>query len=409
MDHGTRRIEYSAAVPPDWGFALGSVLRSESGEGRESAIDASDRRAVHTDAVLRGPKDEMVAPRTGIWHQCETGAADYATNGSCRHLPQATAVETGARTSDLSVPTQRNADRPSKPGLDERHHLYSVAARIHLSGRGHGLVQPIRLGVGSIGFVGDVILRGRTRLGSTARPARDLQYRPGSAVHQRGLHEPVEGAWDRHQHGRARSRHRQHLHRTSVANGEIRRGLSEGLPGRAGSAVESQKLFCFLQSRTTASSAGLPNAGDGSFSSEEAKTGDAGSRPARRSSPINGPGPKRFGRTDRIFTKKEKSSKKERKLRKGRPVETAASVEKKQTASLLFSHSRLDKTERKTCSVLSTVPTGPNLHSLYMELQGTNRNGVFRIYGAYGKYGNPRKNARITTLSTSPKTALAAG
>ncbi len=212
------------------------------------------------------------------------------------------------------------------------------------------------------------------------------------------------------QHGRPEIfNHRQHLHRTSVANGEIRRGLSEGLPGRAGSAVESQKLFCFLQSRTTASSAGLPNAGDGSFSSEEAKTGDAGSRPARRSSPINGPGPKRFGRTDRIFTKKEKSSKKERKLRKGRPVETAASVEKKQTASLLFSHSRLDKTERKTCSVLSTVPTGPNLHSLYMELQGTNRNGVFRIYGAYGKYGNPRKNARITTLSTSPKTALAAG
>src|SRR4029077_611977 len=101
-------------------------------------------------------------------------------------------------------------------------------------------------------------------------------------------------------HGWSRPSDRQHLHRTVVANGEIRRGLSEGLRGRVGRAIELETVFHLPQRRTSTSSLGLSNAGD---------------RPR---------GAMKFSAG---FTKKEKRSKKERKLRKGKLVETVAAVE----------------------------------------------------------------------------------
>src|SRR6266571_8269095 len=95
----------------DWGFAHGSVLRAGTGDSRESAIDALDRRAIYTDAVLRGPEDELVARRTRICGQPQTGASADAADGAGGDLPEATAVHAGARAPHLSIPAARRENR----------------------------------------------------------------------------------------------------------------------------------------------------------------------------------------------------------------------------------------------------------------------------------------------------------
>ena len=81
MDFSAQRTEHTAAVPLDGGFAVGVVLRDGTGDGREFAIDAVARRAIHTDAVLRNPEDGLVARRARIRGQCETGTAADAAEG----------------------------------------------------------------------------------------------------------------------------------------------------------------------------------------------------------------------------------------------------------------------------------------------------------------------------------------
>src|SRR5216117_3482199 len=92
MDFLRQGTEHSAAVRIVWSLAVGTVLRSRAGDGRESALDATAGRAVHADAVLRGPKDGLVAGRARIPGQSEAGAAVDASDGIGGDLPQATAV-----------------------------------------------------------------------------------------------------------------------------------------------------------------------------------------------------------------------------------------------------------------------------------------------------------------------------
>ena len=74
MDFLRQRTEHSAAVRIGWRVAVGTVLRSRSGNGRKSAIDAIVRRAIHADAILRGPEDGLVAGRARLRGQPEAGA-----------------------------------------------------------------------------------------------------------------------------------------------------------------------------------------------------------------------------------------------------------------------------------------------------------------------------------------------
>jgi putative transposase len=65
MDFRVQRTEHTAAVPLGGGIAVGVVLRGGTGSGREFALDAVDRRAIHTDAVLRNPEDGLVLGEQG--------------------------------------------------------------------------------------------------------------------------------------------------------------------------------------------------------------------------------------------------------------------------------------------------------------------------------------------------------
>src|SRR5260370_6564155 len=318
MDLRAQRTEDTAAVPVDGGFAIGVVLRGRTGDGREFEIDAVDRRAIHTDAVLRNPEDGLVARRARIRGQCETGTPADAADGAGSDISEATAVGSRVRTQDLSVSAAQPQDRSAGPRLGQRYHLHPTAAGICLSGGDHGLVQPLCAGVGGIDFVGERLLRGGTGLGIDDDAAGDLQYRPRGAVHQRGFYEPSRGAGDHDQHGRTWTSDRQHFHRTFMADGEIRRGLPKGLRRRAGSSLQPQKLFHFLQSTTPASVVGLSDAsGDLLWESEmrlrRDKAAYAVGRPSWRSPFLGAPGMKFLcGKLER-GTKKEKRSKQERK------------------------------------------------------------------------------------------------
>ena len=220
MDFSAQKNEHTAAVPLDGGFAVGAVLRDGTGDGREFAIDAVARRAIHTDAVLRNPEDGLVARRARIRGQCETGTPADAGDGAGSDLSEATAVGSRVRTQDLSVSAGQPEDRTAGPRLGQRYHLHPPAAGLCLSGGDYGLVQPLCAGVGSIDFVGERLLRGGTGLGIDYDAAGDLQYRPRGAVHQRGIYEPSGEAGHHDQHGRTRASDRQHFHRTIMADGE---------------------------------------------------------------------------------------------------------------------------------------------------------------------------------------------
>ncbi len=120
MDCRAQRTEHKAAVPPDGGFAVGVVLRGGTGDGREFEIDAVDRRAIYTDAVLRNPEDGLVARRARIRGQCETGTPADAADGVGSAISEAAAVGSRVRTQDLSVSAAQPQNRSAGPRLGQR-------------------------------------------------------------------------------------------------------------------------------------------------------------------------------------------------------------------------------------------------------------------------------------------------
>ena len=201
MDFLRQRAEHSAAVRIVWRLAVGTVLRSRTGDGRKSAFDATVGRAIHADAVLRGPEDGLVARRARVPCQSEAGAAVDACDGFGGNLSQTAAVASDAGTQDLSVSPAGSHNQPTGSGVVQRHHLHSIAGRIHLSGGSDGLVQPLCVGLGGIGLTGNVILCFSAELGLRVRVPGYLQHGSRIAVHEPRFHGPVGGSRHRHQHG----------------------------------------------------------------------------------------------------------------------------------------------------------------------------------------------------------------
>ena len=95
------------------------------------------------------------------------------------------------------------------------HHLRADAARIHVFGCNSGLAQPIRTGVAPVEHARQRLLCGGPAGRVAARPAGDIQHRPGLAVHQPGVHGRAGRARGRDQHGRPRPGFGQRLHRAA--------------------------------------------------------------------------------------------------------------------------------------------------------------------------------------------------
>ena len=196
------RDEHQASVRAGEDIARQCLLQTNRRKRRKPGVDATDRRAIPAHPVLRGTEDDPLAAQAGTCGQSETGAASDACDGTGGDIPKATAVETRAGAPHLSVPAARAGHRPAESGLGHRHHVYPAQAGVRVPGGDHGLVQPVRPGLGGVEFDGHRILPVGAGLGSEVGATGDLQFGSGGAVHQRGVHPPAGGSPNHDQYGR---------------------------------------------------------------------------------------------------------------------------------------------------------------------------------------------------------------
>ena len=121
------------------------------------------------------------------------------------------------------------------------------------------LVQPLPAGVEALRHVGSGLLPGSTGSLPTSGSPGDLQQRPRFPVHQPQVHRPSGERRDPDHYEWPRPCVRQHLHRASVAHGEMRRGLSGGLYPCPRRPRRLESLFRLPQSGTIATGARLSN------------------------------------------------------------------------------------------------------------------------------------------------------
>ena len=133
------------------------------------------------------------------------------------HLSETELEPSGARPRGLSLPAARRLNRAAQPSLEHRYYVYSDAWRLPLSGRRHGLVQPLRAQLGTLQHYGDRLLPGRAGERVPLRPTRNLELRSGFAVHLGRVSGAAEEARHLHQHGWTRPRPGQCFHRAAVA------------------------------------------------------------------------------------------------------------------------------------------------------------------------------------------------
>src|ERR1700691_4799163 len=238
----------ATAVRTAGGAALNLLPPASAGECEELAAVARARRAVPKVAVLRQPQDGRRVRRGP-----PSRPAANAHSGNRSSLSQAAPESPGSRPPDLSVPVARRGDRAPQPGLVDRYYLYSDAWWLSVPGRGDGLVQPVRAELGTIQHDGNRLLPGRARRRISLRPARNLELRSGLAVHLGGLSGSAPTARNLHQYGRTRPRARQRVHRTAVAQFEVRTDLPRRLRQRPGTVPGAGELLPLLQSPASAS------------------------------------------------------------------------------------------------------------------------------------------------------------
>lgn len=127
---------------------------------------------------------------------------------------------------DLSLSSARSASGSTQSGLGGGHHLSANAARVPVSGRHHGLAHPQGSGLAHLEHAGGRLLRrGIERGHRQVRSARDHEQRPGIAVHVTRLDGQIAPLRHAHLDGRQGAVPRQHLHRTTLAEPEIRMRL----------------------------------------------------------------------------------------------------------------------------------------------------------------------------------------
>src|SRR5262245_13439218 len=100
--------------------------------GGEPGPDASDRRAVPADAVLRLAEHDDLADTTRARGQSQAGAASDADHGLGGDLSTAEYLAAVSDASNLPVFTARCGDSQAQPGLEHGHHLHPAGPRLRL-------------------------------------------------------------------------------------------------------------------------------------------------------------------------------------------------------------------------------------------------------------------------------------
>jgi hypothetical protein len=254
-------VEHYRAMCIGGGIPLGALLCASGGDGREFGIYASSGRAIYANALLRCSKDALVACQEGVRNQYQAGTATFAANGAGSYLCQAALVHSGSGTSNLSLSVERVAYCTPQSSVGDGHHLHPNAAWFRIPGSHYGLVQPVRYFLGVVGDAGHEFLHNGFGMGLAEGETGNIQFGSGSTIHKRAVYGAASVPERPNQHGWTGTCDGQHLCRTSLADGEIRRGVSEGLPGCAGSCRKPSGLFSILQLRTSPSILGISDSG----------------------------------------------------------------------------------------------------------------------------------------------------
>jgi hypothetical protein len=253
-------IEHRTAVPVNGAVPIGVVLRASRRERAESGTDAALGRAVHPDAFLWRAENDRGTPQSRLCRQSETSPATTAADGPGSDLSETAAVEACTWPSHLSIPAAQCCDHAAGSSVVERYHVYPATSGVHLSRCGHRLVQPVRAQLGNLDEPGcNILLLGiGPRIAS--RLSGNLQHGPRSAIHQRCIHQPAGSRKYPDQHGRPRPGLGQCFRRAALADGQIRRCLSQGLQRSSRRGAQPWIVLQVLQSTAAASSVGLSNA-----------------------------------------------------------------------------------------------------------------------------------------------------
>lgn len=225
------------------------VLLHAAGRDRtEPRADAADRRAVLGDALLRRASDGVAPVQRRPRSEREAHPSAHAPDGTDADLSEAQYQQASERTQDLSLPAARFAGGEAKPGLVRGHHLYTDASRVPLSGGDHGLAYPDVSVVADIEHAGRGLLRRRAERGDLpVRAAGHHEQRSGIAVYVVRLDRPLAPVGHPHIYRRQGPLSGQHLHRTTVADAEIRVRLPACLEDRVTGARGCQAMDGVLQ------------------------------------------------------------------------------------------------------------------------------------------------------------------
>ncbi len=139
------RAKHCLPVPASGSAAFNVLLRTSRRECGEFIADASDRRTVFEDAVLRQPPHGR-----GFRCQSQADPASDAFDGHRSDLSAATDNASGVETQDLPLFAAKCADYAARPSLEHRHHVRSDVSRFSIFGGRYGLVQPLRAIMASV-------------------------------------------------------------------------------------------------------------------------------------------------------------------------------------------------------------------------------------------------------------------
>ena len=239
------------SVPPVKGGAFQRVLHAERERvGRQSCAHVGDRQTVYEQAVLRISAHHTRLAKARVLRKSQARCATNAGDGIAGGLARSAHEQTASRTQNIPVFIAQYGDSFAGRSVVFRHYLHPNAARIYVSHGRNGLVQPLRNRMGIVQHFGVRFLRPYTEECFRKRTARHFQHRSGQSIHQRRLDENTARRRRENQHGRTRTLFRQHLHRTALAQREIRRYLPQSVRERTRIISRLGSVFSLLQPRT---------------------------------------------------------------------------------------------------------------------------------------------------------------
>ncbi len=251
---------YFAAMSPVKCVACQRVLHTKSERiRRELDTDARAGRALSQTPVLWCAAYDDVVEVGRIPRQYQTHHTTDAHYGTASNHARPSYKQSASRTQNIPVFIARYRCLLIKCGMVFGHHLHPDGARIHVFGGGDGLVQSLRNRVGIVQHTRNRFLPSRLKDCFGMWETKDFQHRPGQSIHQRRVDKNTAGCRRYNQHGWAWPLLRQHLHRASLAQREIRRYLLAFIPKRTRFISRIICVFSLLQSRTPAHKSGFTN------------------------------------------------------------------------------------------------------------------------------------------------------